>query len=148
MCGDPHSRTPTVDSGDLIAIIHPAASLSEAFFGGRLHLSNRHAGVTVSTLSCREGSISSHSDARFNSEATTPPETMSIRIHKLGRPLLLSNAEESNPVMHSFPVSACDTSSAGRRLNFGVGGDGVVGRTVSIINGSDTVLGEGVIGWS
>lgn len=55
----------------------------------------------------------------------------------------------SNPILHSFRVDTVATSTTGDvRLNLGVGGDGVVGRTVSIFDGrSRKVLGEGVIGW-
>ena len=146
MCGDQYSRTPTVDSGDLVAILHPSSTYSSTFFGGRLHLSNRTSGATISTLSCREGSISSASDSSSDSGSTQ--DSLSVRIHKFGQPLLLSDAVASNPVMHAFPVSGCEMSSAGARLNLGVGGDGVVGRTVSIVDSRRRVLGEGVIGWS
>ena len=55
----------------------------------------------------------------------------------------------SNPILHSFaidPESTCFTGGA--RLNLGVGGDGVVGRTVSILDRRrGRILGQGVIGW-
>ncbi|KIW65327.1 hypothetical protein PV04_07597 [Phialophora macrospora] len=66
----------------------------------------------------------------------------------------------SNPVVHSFPVSVTTTGSdasggtssstiSSVRLDLGVGGDGVVGRTVSIVDRkSGKILGEGIIGWS
>jgi hypothetical protein len=75
---------------------------------------------------------------------------------KYGQPLSLSHAESdsedeggsANPVLHSFFVHPTVTSTTGdQRLHLGVGGDGVVGRTVSIFDGN-RILGEGVIGWS
>ncbi|EXJ78086.1 hypothetical protein A1O3_09247 [Capronia epimyces CBS 606.96] len=102
-----------------------------------------------------------------------------VRIHKFGQPLSLDGdkitdskstassdsssdsesepeSEEtwssSNPVLHSFFVDTVAASSnAETRLNLGVGGDGVVGRTVSVsvFDGCRRkVLGEGIIGWS
>ena len=50
--------------------------------------------------------------------------------------------------MYSFFIDASDGTTAGVRLNLGVGGDGVVGRSVSIVDGRRRVLGEGVIGRS
>lgn len=143
MCGDPNSRTPTIDSGDLIAIIHPSSAYSCSFGGGRLHLSNKCAGTTVSNLSYREASPSSASASDSDSESSLTTDRLSVRIHRFGQPLLQKDAEKANPVMHEFAVDECRT-----RLDLGVGGDGVIGRTVSIIDGRRRVLGEGVIGWS
>nr|KAK5448246.1 hypothetical protein LTR18_001334 [Exophiala xenobiotica] len=55
----------------------------------------------------------------------------------------------SNPILHSFFVDTVTTSKTGDvRLNLGVGGDGVVGRTVSIFDGrSKRIVGQGIIGW-
>ena len=60
---------------------------------------------------------------------------------------LLRDQDLANPIVHSF-VTSFDSSTAGVRLNLGVGGDGVVGRTVSIVDSRRRLLGEGVIGWS
>ena len=66
----------------------------------------------------------------------------------------------TNPVMHRFYIdqlsstvtkSADDSSVAStvlRRLDLGVGGTGVVGRTVSVMNEQQVVVGEGIIGWN
>jgi hypothetical protein len=35
-----------------------------------------------------------------------------------------------------------------RRLELGVGGDGIIGRTVSVVGKGGVVLGEGIIGWN
>ncbi|RMZ85253.1 hypothetical protein DV738_g159, partial [Chaetothyriales sp. CBS 135597] len=167
MCGDHCSRTPTVDSGDLVAIIHPSSQQRSIFAGGRLHLSNRLPGSTVSTLNCRHhhhhysDSMSSQDSAASSRAAAAPPPPpvrLSVRIHQSGQPLLLFNSEAANPVLHSFAISppwggagtAADESCClvGRRLNLGVGGDGIVGRTVSLVDErAQVVLGEGVIGW-
>ncbi|RMZ78077.1 hypothetical protein DV737_g4045, partial [Chaetothyriales sp. CBS 132003] len=139
MCGDHFSRTPTVDSGDLVAIIHPSSQQPSIFPGGRLHLSNRLPGSTVSTAP--------------DLSTANAPGLLSVRIHQFGQPLLPFSAESANPVLHSFAISpgaAGDDESClvGRRLNLGVGGDGVVGRTVSLIDEQKQVLlGQGVIGW-
>jgi len=52
--------------------------------------------------------------------------------------------------MYSIPIDTVAVPRAdGVRLNLGVGGNGVVGRTVSILDGrSGKVVGEGIIGWS
>jgi hypothetical protein len=63
---------------------------------------------------------------------------------KYGQPL---DYVDSNPILHSFFLSTCQATTAGVRLNLGAGGDGVVGRTVSIVDSREMVLGEGVIGW-
>lgn len=65
---------------------------------------------------------------------------------KYGQPLSIPDL--ANPVMHSFFIRSCHYSTAGIRLNLSVGGDGVVGRTVSITDSTRRLLGEGVIGWS
>lgn len=66
----------------------------------------------------------------------------------------------TNPVMHRFYVdqlsstvtkSAEDSNIAStvlRRLDLSVGGTGVVGRTVSVMNEQQVVVGEGIIGWN
>ncbi|OCT48980.1 hypothetical protein CLCR_05038 [Cladophialophora carrionii] len=70
-----------------------------------------------------------------------------------------ADADSSNPIVHSFPVTVSTTTStttknapracSGIRLDLGVGGEGVVGRTVSIMDRrSGKILGEGIIGWS
>lgn len=78
--------------------------------------------------------------------------TLTIRIHKSGQSLALASAGESeNPVVHSFAVSteifaSVDRTPLGKRLDLGVGGEGVVGRTVSVVGVDGRVLGEGIIG--
>jgi hypothetical protein len=64
-----------------------------------------------------------------------------------------------NPILHSFffdgvgqPTSSSQvflqrSTTACERLQLGVGGDGVVGRRVSVLDQSRTVVGEGIIGW-
>jgi hypothetical protein len=58
--------------------------------------------------------------------------------------------DRTNPVVHSYLINASGGAKAGGiRLDLGVGGNGVVGRTVSILdNQSRRILGEGIIGWS
>ncbi|KIW22931.1 uncharacterized protein PV07_11176 [Cladophialophora immunda] len=147
MCGDSH-LPPAPESGDLIAVIHPNPQSS---FRGRLKLSNRAPGATTTTLQC----------AGSGSDFWRPDALLNVRIHKYGQPLstpshsgLDSDSEDeydpSNPVLYSFFVdTASDSTTVDVRLNLGVGGDGVVGRTVSIVDGRRRkLLGEGVIGWS
>jgi hypothetical protein len=63
--------------------------------------------------------------------------------------------------MHSFFVGgpsdtlperveddAATASAVVTGLNLGVGGSGVVGRTVSVVDEQRVVLGEGIIGWN
>jgi hypothetical protein len=69
-------------------------------------------------------------------------------------------ADEPNPVMHSFyvhqttstlPASTDDSAVAStvlQRLNLSVGGTGVVGRTVSVLDEHRVLVGEGIIGWN
>jgi hypothetical protein len=35
-----------------------------------------------------------------------------------------------------------------RQLDLGVGGEGIIGRTVSVVSAAGEVLGEGVVGWN
>ncbi|OAL35218.1 hypothetical protein AYO20_05472 [Fonsecaea nubica] len=148
MCGDSH-LPPAPESGDLIAIIHPNPQSS---FRGRLKLSNRAPGATTTTLQCAASNAS---------ELCGPDALLNVRIHKYGQPLSTSSHsaadsdsedeyDPSNPVLYSFFVDMVSASKTGDlRLNLGVGGDGVVGRTVSIVDGRRRkLLGEGVIGWS
>ncbi|OAP63759.1 hypothetical protein AYL99_02986 [Fonsecaea erecta] len=147
MCGDSH-LPPAPESGDLIAIIH---SNPQSSFQGRLKLSNRAPGATTTTLQC----------AGHWSDLGGPGEILYVRIHKYGQPITTSSQfgadsdsedeyDPSNPVLYSFFVDTVSGSRTGDvRLNLGVGGDGVVGRTVSIVDGRRRkLLGEGVIGWS
>ncbi|KAK5037390.1 hypothetical protein LTR13_004547 [Exophiala sideris] len=88
---------------------------------------------------------------------------LSVRIHQYGQPLSMfqnansdteSDSEDDstslNPIIHSFLIDVATKSKTGdQRLNLGVGGDGIVGRTVSVLDSrSMRFLGEGVIGWS
>jgi hypothetical protein len=58
--------------------------------------------------------------------------------------------------MHSFymdrPVAvqqeSATVSTTLERLNLGVGDTGVVGRTVSVVDEHQVVVGEGIIGWN
>ncbi|EHY59604.1 hypothetical protein HRR83_001124 [Exophiala dermatitidis] len=150
MCGDSH-LPPAPESGDLIAIIHPYTRQST--FQARLRLSNRFPGATTSTLTVQDANSVGNSIGR--------DPLLNVRIHKFGQPLSGfysssdSEAESdaavasSNPIMHSFFINPVATSTTGDlRLNLGVGGDGIVGRTVSICDRRNRrILGEGVIGW-
>lgn len=64
---------------------------------------------------------------------------------------LRSNPQEQDCVLHRFavPGSAVDhvPFSLGRRLDLGVGGEGIIGRRVSFLQGRE-VIGEGIIGWN
>ena len=64
-----------------------------------------------------------------------------------------------NPVMHSIPLASHEMfglcalirntpEPIQRQIQLGVGVDGIVGRAVSIFDGTGVVLGEGVIGWN
>jgi len=48
--------------------------------------------------------------------------------------------------MHSFAMVAETFVWRGQRLDLGIGGEGVVGRTVSIVTVDGGILGEGIIG--
>jgi hypothetical protein len=54
-------------------------------------------------------------------------------------------------VLHRFavPQLACNghTFSLEHSLDLGVGGDGIIGRRVSLMR-EQTVLGEGILGWN
>ncbi|KIV84986.1 hypothetical protein PV11_00729 [Exophiala sideris] len=153
MCGDSH-LPPAPESGDLVAIIH---SNPQSMFRGRLRLSNRTPGATTSSFECVDQASSSLC------ETNMPAQMLSVRIHKYGQPLSMfqnansdteSDSEDDssslNPIIHSFLIDVAAKSKTGdQRLNLGVGGDGIVGRTVSVLDGrSMRILGEGVIGWS
>ena len=153
MCGDSHLPA-ALESGDLVANIH---SRFQSTFRGRLRLSNRTPGATTSSFECASQTSSSLCDANM------PAQLLRVRIHRYGQPLSMfqnansdteSDSEDDsssiNPIMHSFLVDVATVSRTGdERLNLGVGGNGVVGRTVSVLDDrSKRVLGEGVIGRS
>ena len=138
------------ESADLIAIIHPTKrrqtnirshSRSTSGLGGRLRLSNSHTATTTT---------------EFQSQQTTStkiPGTLNVQIHRFGQPL--SEHEDDgfsgfhNPVMHSFQMDVLGARSLTglrQRLDLGVGGEGVIGRTVSIVDGEGGLLGQGIIG--
>lgn len=45
------------------------------------------------------------------------------------------------------PPGRAVRTSVGRKLGFGAGEGGVVGRAVSVLDQEETVIGEGIIGW-
>lgn len=77
--------------------------------------------------------------------STTVPYGARVRIHMYGSSLQLGDA---NPIMHEFGMSKLEfkEESIGVRLDLGVGGNGVVGRTVSIVDWRNRILGEGIVG--
>lgn len=66
----------------------------------------------------------------------------------------------TNPVMHIFYLARSVSSSVTeyhhinkaptvlQRLDLGVGETGVVGRTVSVLDEHQIVIGEGILGWN
>jgi hypothetical protein len=48
-------------------------------------------------------------------------------------------------IMHSLPL---ESGALDRRLELGVGGNGIIGRAVTVVDGNKTVVGEGVVGWN
>lgn len=104
---------------------------------------------SVSVSSSRSLSRSPSPDPN-PSPTETATLTLTIRIHKFGQPLALTG-EFENPVVHSFAMATetfvgMSQTRLGKRLDLGVGGEGVVGRTVSVVGVDGGVLGEGVIG--
>ena len=67
-----------------------------------------------------------------------------VRIHRLGD---LTAGE--NEILHSLPLELFSAGSVtlDRRLVLGVGGDGIIGRSVSVVRGG-VVVGGGIIGWN
>jgi len=148
MCCDSSTSNapPAPESSDLIAIIHPHQR--QPLLAGRLRLSNR---LSSSVTTTEWQSLHSHLPP-----CTNPKAALRIQIHRLGsQPLLhsdcISGGEEENinPVMHSFNLDLSGnlrTEVPGRRFDLGVGGDGVVGRMISVRHEEFGVLGWGVIG--
>ena len=64
---------------------------------------------------------------------------------------LASGSLAEASVLHRFavPQMACNGHpySLEHSLDLGVGGDGIIGRRVSLVR-EQTVLGEGIIGWN
>lgn len=64
---------------------------------------------------------------------------------------LASGSLAEASVLHRFavPQMACNghAFSLDHSLDLGVGGDGIIGRRVSLVR-EQTVLGEGIIGWN
>ena len=64
---------------------------------------------------------------------------------------LASGSLAETSVLHRFavPQMACNghAFSLEHSLDLGVGGDGIIGRRVSLVR-EQTVLGEGIVGWN
>lgn len=73
---------------------------------------------------------------------------LNVQIHKFGQPI--DEDEEQNPVLHSFPLNlsprATQIASIGSRLDLGVGELGIIGRTISILDARQRLLGQGIVG--
>lgn len=168
MCGGNLPAAP--ESADLIAIIHPTQHQSHntqqrtlqrpstyRSLSGRLRLSNRHHPTTTTT------EFQHASPSYFT--LSQQQELLTVQIHKFGQPIpehydsVLSSSgvchDELNPVLHRFPISLSFSSSEhdvhsivglGRRLDLGVGGEGIIGRTISVVNCDGGLLGQGIIG--
>lgn len=69
-----------------------------------------------------------------------------------GSPLHESDGTDyfsENPVLHSFSISGSSSevvNLAQSRFDLGVGGHGIIGRTVSVTDGCGELLGQGIIG--
>ncbi|KAI5853446.1 hypothetical protein BZA05DRAFT_444459 [Tricharina praecox] len=70
-----------------------------------------------------------------------------IRIHNLGD--LTGGVQTAGEILFSLEVAMekADGLPLDRRLDLGVGGDGIIGRSVSVVR-KGVVLGEGIIGWN
>lgn len=125
MCNGDLAAAP--ESPDLIAIIHPAFPNA---LSGRLRLSNTNQDTTSS---------------RFQPlDVLRPlPHTLQVRIHQFGQAV---QPGLDNPVLHSFEVHGTSLRGTSEVLDLGVGGRGVVGRTVSITDDFGAMLGQGIIG--
>lgn len=64
---------------------------------------------------------------------------------------LRSEASDESTVLHRFAIPPQSIPGAAfhlnAKLNLGVGGDGIIGRRVSLLHGQ-VVAAEGVIGWN
>lgn len=49
-------------------------------------------------------------------------------------------------MLHAFDTTGPSPLMT-QRLDLGVGGAGIVGRTVSVVDAAERVLGVGVVGW-
>lgn len=141
------------ESADLIAIIHPSVpeSSNPSPLRGRLRLSNQ-AGHATSTEFA--SSVADRDQAH-------PSTTLYGRIHQFGAwvvhdrdssgPESTCSSGESicsdNPILYRFPLNlAPGVKPISTHLNLGVGGGGVIGRTISIVDERQTLLGQGIIG--
>lgn len=143
MCGtDSCNLPPAPESADLLAIIHPQSTSHSSntpsrptphrTLSGRLRLSNAHTLATTSDFQSQQDVLPvSHGLLNFH-------------IHRFGQPIC---EELENPILHSFSIeSSAGSICLGRRLDLGIGGDGVLGRTVSVTDEFGGLLGQGVIG--
>lgn len=65
--------------------------------------------------------------------------TLRVQIHEFS---------ETSAVLHAFAAGDMPGSEGlMARLDLGVGGAGIVGRTVSVVDAREHVLGIGVVGW-
>ncbi|KAF8543891.1 hypothetical protein BDD12DRAFT_873869 [Trichophaea hybrida] len=75
-----------------------------------------------------------------------------VRIHSLGD--LTVGASSAGEIVYSLLLlKAAAAAGSGllaldRRLELGVGGDGIIGRVISVVGKGGVVLGEGIIGWN
>lgn len=133
------------ESKDLIAIIHPSQQ-PQQLIAGRLRLSNR-SDESQGTISEWQ---SLHSHLPYSPKSV---RTLKIRIHRFGQPIDIEEGSSEaacyvgNPIMYTFTMTmGMVRADAGSRFDLGVGGDGLIGRTISIANEEFGLLGQGIIG--
>ncbi|OBU01681.1 hypothetical protein VE01_00148 [Pseudogymnoascus verrucosus] len=139
MCGDSH-LPPAPSVGDAVAIIHMRPENGDmALISGqswRCQLSNYFATAE---------------EANTQLMYETKPEwwrgDMKVRIYAYGTPSDSGEGEQNNPILQQMLIqyNEANSSSVGRKLELHAGGEGIIGRTMSVeVQGR--VIGEGIIG--
>ncbi|KAM0712644.1 hypothetical protein Q7P35_000091 [Cladosporium inversicolor] len=133
MCNGASSRT---SQGGTIVVLQPRCSSRRPQLKREL------------SLRLAAGTENTHTTATFEGLDDGIPDSYFV-IHRDGDLASGSLAEAS--VLHRFavPQMACNghAFSLEHSLDLGVGGDGIIGRRVSLVR-EQTVLGEGIIGWN
>ncbi|KAK6357693.1 hypothetical protein TWF718_002001 [Orbilia javanica] len=132
-----HGHSSRKSEGGAIAILRGEGRQSGSLFNAKITLKNHDEAIPTQAI--------------FSFERTNRVPSLgacTLIIHQDGN---LNYEETSREPLHHIPVDvygdqACEISLPSR-LDLGVGGQGVIGRKMSLMN-SRQVIAEGIIGWN
>ncbi|KAF3317400.1 hypothetical protein TWF173_011054 [Orbilia oligospora] len=132
-----HGHSSRKSEGGAIAILRGEGRQSRALFNAKITLKNF------------EADVSTHATFLFERTNRIPSlGACTLIIHQDGN---LNYEDTTQEPLHYIPFNiygeqACEMSLPAR-LDLGVGGQGVIGRKMSLMN-SRQVIAEGIIGWN